>query len=203
MIVGHTRDGRLEVSAQVGVTQSEESLGEYLAALRAGARDRYLISPVEERIPELLEDLRTPELCRDAPFQTRRLWLGPAGVRTPLHHDLPDNLYAQIFGRKRVTLIPRRERRNVYPNPWLSRAPNFSRVDAFAPDLERFPRFARVRPQVCEVGPGECLFIPRLWWHQVESLETSASLSLWFAWGATALLAGLAQRYARLRQLRP
>jgi hypothetical protein len=203
VLVGRLRDGRLEVSPRTGVEQREVPLGDFVRKLRAGDRSQYLISPVEDRIPALLDDVRLPEICTRARWRAQRLWLGGAGVRTPLHHDLPENLYAVVFGSKRIALVPRGERRNVYPNRRLSRAPNFSRVDAFAPDTTRFPRFKRVQPLVCEVGPGECLYIPRLWWHTVESLEPSASLSLWFANGFVAALAAASQAYARLRQLRP
>ena len=201
VLLGRTRGDRLDVSPEAGVAQAETTFGEFLAGLREGRRDRYLISPVEERIPQLLADIRAPEPWRRARYRSSRLWLGPAGVVTPLHHDLPENLYAQVFGRKRILLIARGERRNVYPYRRLSAAPNFSPVDAWQPDLARFPRFARVRPLDCVVEPGECLYIPRLWWHQVESLDVSASLNLWFANGTAALLAALSRRYARWRGL--
>lgn len=203
VLVGRTEDARLVVSAERGVEQSEMELATFLDALREGRRDLYLISPVEERIPALLEDVEEPAPYRDARWKSARLWLGPAGVQTPLHHDLPENLYAQVFGRKRVRLVPRSMRRRVHPYSRFSAAPNFSPVDAWKPDLERFPRFREVRPLDCVVEPGECLYIPRLWWHQVESLETSASLNLWFANGWTALLAAASQRYARWRAMRP
>lgn len=199
--MGRTEASRLVVSERAGVEQSETTLSAYLEGLREGRRDLYLISPVEDRIPGLLADIREPEVYRRARFRSARLWLGPAGMHTPLHHDLPDNLYAQIFGRKRLRLVPRSERRNLYPNSRFSAAPNFSPVDTWHPDLERFPRFRRVRPLDCTIEAGECLYIPRLWWHQVESLEVSASLNLWFANGAAALLASASQRYARWRRL--
>ena len=48
----------------------------------------------------------------------------------------------------------------------------------------QFPRFA----EACENGrymeavlqPGECLYIPRGWWHYVRSLDVSASVSFWW-----------------------
>jgi ribosomal protein L16 Arg81 hydroxylase len=55
---------------------------------------------------------------------------------------------------------------------------------------------------VFEVNAGEVLYIPRMWWHQVTSLEVSASINFWFANGPVALVARLSQIYARLRGLR-
>ncbi len=42
-----------------------------------------------------------------------------------------------------------------------------------APDFERFPRLreALAAAQVAELEPGDALFYPAMWWHQVEALE--------------------------------
>ena len=41
------------------------------------------------------------------------------------------------------------------------------------PDFERYPKFrdALGQAQTAELEPGDCIFIPPLWWHHVESLE--------------------------------
>jgi hypothetical protein len=48
-----------------------------------------------------------------------------------------------------------------------------SLVPLHAPDFERFPRFreALAAAVSAELGPGDALYIPPLWWHHVESLE--------------------------------
>ncbi len=48
-----------------------------------------------------------------------------------------------------------------------------SLVDVAAPDYARFPRFAQAleAAQQVEVEAGDAVFIPYLWWHNVESLE--------------------------------
>ena len=45
-------------------------------------------------------------------------------------------------------------------------------VDLRAPDFDRYPRFAEAlgRAQVAELEPGDVLFYPALWWHNVEAL---------------------------------
>ena len=42
------------------------------------------------------------------------------------------------------------------------------------PDFERYPRFreALAAAHVAETAPGDAIFIPPLWWHHVESLES-------------------------------
>jgi len=202
VVVARARDRRLYVQAAGGIPQEQMRVGDFLDGLAAGDTEHYLITPVLETLPGLLAGVPLPRVVREASFTTIRLWVGGAGFHTPLHHDLPDNLYVQVQGRKRVTLIHRRHRRDVYPYGLSSGVPNFAQVDADHPDLERFPRFSRVSPLTCEVRAGEVLFIPRRWWHQLESLEASMSLSLWFANGGGALLGRMSHSYAKLRKLR-
>ena len=39
--------------------------------------------------------------------------------------------------------------------------------------LERFPRYSEAlkAAEVAELGPGDAVYIPALWWHNVEALE--------------------------------
>jgi hypothetical protein len=46
-------------------------------------------------------------------------------------------------------------------------------VDFANPDFEKYPRFrqALAAGQVAEMEPGDAIFYPSLWWHQVEALS--------------------------------
>jgi len=46
-------------------------------------------------------------------------------------------------------------------------------VDLTQPDFEKFPRFheALANAQQSELGPGDAIFIPAVWWHHVESFK--------------------------------
>lgn len=44
-----------------------------------------------------------------------------------------------------------------------------SPVDILDPDLSRFPRFSQTRRLECELRPGDVLFMPAFWWHEVRS----------------------------------
>ena len=101
------------------------------------------------------------------------IWIGPAGTLTPLHHDWVNAAIAQVRGRKRFYLIP----------PWHAprvgnRDSRFADVDCEAPDLARFPRFADARVYTVTLEPGELLFLPVGWWHQVRALEPSIGVTL-------------------------
>ena len=103
-----------------------------------------------------------------------RIWLGNAVV-TPAHFDESGNIAAVVAGRRRFTLFPPEQISNLYIGP-LDFAPTgtpISLVSFREPDLARFPRFrdALAAAQVAELAPGDALYIPKLWWHHVESLE--------------------------------
>lgn len=44
-----------------------------------------------------------------------------------------------------------------------------SPVDITDPDLKRFPRFANAKRLQCVLKPGDVLFMPSFWWHEVQS----------------------------------
>ncbi|MDQ2778294.1 MAG: cupin-like domain-containing protein, partial [Pseudomonadota bacterium] len=101
-----------------------------------------------------------------------RVWLGNAIV-TPTHFDESANIACVVAGERRFTLFPPEQVGNLYVGP-LHHAPTGTPVslpDPDAPDLDRFPRYARAlqAAQQAVLGPGDALYIPPLWWHHVAS----------------------------------
>ena len=162
----------------------------------------YVTVNPEEHLPELLTDLPVPSFRPKAPWSLRGFWLSGGDIRTPLHMDLPDNLFGQVVGRKRVTLFaPRNELAMYRSAPWSSR-PQISRVDSEDPDYERFPRFRSAQAIRFVLAPGEVLYLPRYWWHQMRSLDTSVSVNEWWATGLSYLIVRLGLVFQRARKLR-
>ena len=107
-----------------------------------------------------------------------RYWLGPAGTVTPLHCDYDDNLFAQIWGSKRIILSPPHHDEFLYPreaNAILFGSP----FDPEAPDYERFPLARQASMIECLVEAGDMLYVPAGWYHQVRSLAFSLSSNRW------------------------
>ncbi len=102
------------------------------------------------------------------------IWIGNR-TRIAAHQDVPDNIACVVAGRRRVTLFPPEQLRNLYIGPldFNPAGQAISLVDFAAPDLERFPRFAEAmrHAQVAELEPGDAVFIPSMWWHHMEGLE--------------------------------
>ena len=99
-------------------------------------------------------------------------WYGPAGTITPLHHDLTNNLMAQIRGSKAIKLISPFELPRLYNDRHC-----YSEVDLGKPDLDRHPLFKDVMIVEVLLGPRDLLFLPVGWWHYVRSLETSITMT--------------------------
>jgi hypothetical protein len=103
------------------------------------------------------------------------MWIGPAGTFTALHHDLTNNLLAQIVGRKRVKLVPAAEVAKLYNERQVYSA--VADLEGDGVDLGRYPRLAELRSYDVLLEPGEVLFIPLAWWHQVKSLDFSVTVT--------------------------
>ncbi|WP_416902661.1 cupin-like domain-containing protein [Micromonospora echinospora] len=149
---------------------------DYLAALGSGVRTNdYYMVPRNENwsgpLRPLAADVRTPEGIVD-PEAVGHLLLGPAGTVTPLHVDNSSVLLCQVLGRKHVRLVPSYERHLVYP-----RGGTFSAVDAADPDPVRHPRFAEATVLETVLEPGQMLLVPVGWWHWVEALDVSATVT--------------------------
>ena len=132
--------------------------------------------------PDLLDDFEIPVYFRDdwlgeipdeEQFDLMWLFLGPDGAGFRLHVDigLTSAWNVQLTGRKRWLLFPPEQADLLYGGE----------VDAFAPDLELYPEFAKARPLEAVVGPGELVFTPSGWWHQTKNIEGGLAITANFA----------------------
>lgn len=92
------------------------------------------------------------------------------------HHDLSHNMVCCLVGRRRLALFPPEQVANLYPGP-LEPTPGgqvVTMADIYAPDFERFPglREALAAGEVAELEPGDALYFPAMWWHQVDALDS-------------------------------
>jgi hypothetical protein len=132
----------------------------------------------EELIPGYADAFDfTPLTPADLYGTDTRLWIGSGGTCSGLHSDLKDNVFAQIYGRKRVILVPFAQTPLVYP--FRDNIAN-SQVNPELVDPARFPKFQRARVYDTVVGPGDVLYIPRGWWHYLRSESPSISINHWF-----------------------
>ena len=100
------------------------------------------------------------------------LWLGPKACGSPLHYDPLDNVLMQIVGRKLVWVLPSG-----------TQLPTSHQSNTSTVDLEDPNPILQLQDQGIQytvLHPSDVLYLPRQWWHQVRSLDASASVNVWF-----------------------
>lgn len=172
-------------------SRSQQTLSEVVATLiRLSCHPMppglYLQSaPARDHAPEFSAQNPMPLL---PPEIGPRLWVGNA-TRAALHNDHDLNLACLVAGRRHFLLFPPEQVGNLYIGP-LGYTPSgrpISIADLDTPDFETFPRLrdAFEHAQNVTLEPGDVLFIPRYWWHQVTT-EGPFGMLANFWWGSYA-----------------
>jgi len=154
--------------------------------------------PIRKHLPQLIPTIPVPmlDMQRDTLIS---LWLGNR-THTATHWDQSQNLACVVAGRRRWTLFPPDQLKNLYVGPLdftLAGQP-ISIVDVDEPDLKTFPRFAEALKEArqVELTPGDALYLPAMWWHDVRSLEDfGALINFWWRDGEPPLLTPLNALY--------
>lgn len=138
---------------------------------------------VSEALPGLEEANGLPLL--DAAVAPR-IWIGNRAT-VPAHFDDSHNIACVAAGRRRFTLLPPQCAPLLYLGP-----PDYAPTPApmsVVPDLHRadaaqFPLVAEAlqRAVVAELEPGDAIYIPPLWFHQVEALAPHLNVLVNYWW---------------------
>ncbi|XP_071511347.1 uncharacterized protein [Diadema antillarum] len=172
---------------------------EFFAELKKnGGRPRKWLYVEDEifipRRPKLQEDIGTSIYLQEdffelfpqeiKPWNAMLLW-GTAHSRSALHID-PYNwtgTNAVIWGKKRWKLYPPGQDDLLYatsnPNSGfpLNCHKYGSPLDAFDPDLIKYPKFEQARALQVQQNPGELLIIPSGWFHQAFNVRETFAIS--------------------------
>ena len=142
-------------------------LGTFLSeAATGGGNDNYIVSRngllARPELGALWDDISPlPSiLVPPDPPRGASLWIGPAGTFSPAHFDPHGVLLTQVQGRKRVRLTA------------PSQLAMFDQLDGYYATRTDVPALETV------LEPGDALFIPVAWFHEVTSLDPSITLSL-------------------------
>lgn len=148
------------------------TIGAVVAALAArGASDASIYAgsvPVDVHLPGFGGENRLA--CLPATVGGR-IWLGSPSL-VSCHYDTLDNLACVIAGQRRFTLYPPEAIGDLYVGPidhTMAGQPVGLAVGAT--DRTAYPRFeaAAGLAITVDLAAGDALYLPKLWWHQVES----------------------------------
>ncbi|KAK5580310.1 hypothetical protein RB653_000326 [Dictyostelium firmibasis] len=146
----------------------------------------YLASlPIQTYFKELIDDFEIPEIPKEQ-NKIGNLWIGFKDQITPLHHDWSsgdpgmDGLHAIIIGKKLFKLFDPILNVNCFKRKKEWGHFHQSEFDFDNPDFKEFPEAKNYKMIEIELNQGEMLFIPKLWWHHVKTLEPSISINFWF-----------------------
>jgi hypothetical protein len=116
--------------------------------------------------------------------QMQYAWLSTPSIRTHTHFDSDRNFFVQLIGRKRFVMWHPNQTSHLCPFPRLHPLWHKSRVDFELPDSRPAPcvNYSRSTALVADVEAGDVLYLPPFYWHTVETLSPSLSLSTISRW---------------------
>jgi hypothetical protein len=141
---------------------------------------------LNEGFPTLSENhslsFEHPEFEHNQPVA--KIWLGTESVAAA-HFDQPKNIACCVVGKRRFTLFAPDQVHNLYPGP-LTPTPGGQVVtlaDLSKPDFSRFPRLKQAleNAYIVDLEPGDGLYYPNMWWHEVEAFgRFNAMVNFWW-----------------------
>lgn len=173
-----TTDPRFELNKDAHKRQA--SFAEFIELITLGNDNDFYITAYNsdtnrEALAPLAEDLGSLDglLAYRDKQSDAMFWIGPANTFTPLHHDLTNNLLVQFVGRKQIVLVSPADTPRLYNDLHV-----FSAIGDLADpglDTSLHPLLNGLRFEILILNPGDALFIPIGWWHQVRSFDFSVS----------------------------
>jgi len=105
------------------------------------------------------------------------VWIGSTGAKARMHFDSSPNVFVQVAGRKTVLLAPPTRAASAYLYPRLHPAHRQAQVDPRRADRMRFSLLADLDFSRVSLSPGDVLYLPAFWLHQVEVDQASVSVN--------------------------
>ena len=173
-------DIELTVSRSRSHVKKNISLREYLGYMYSEQEDDpYYLKDwfFTEEYPEFIKDYELPrffecwseQLPDSLKLNLRWFYIGPANSMSSLHVDgMHTSAWnAVISGRKRWLFYPPDQAPYMYEG----------KVNAFAPLQDSYPLFEKATPVVMVQHPGEVVYTPSRWWHQVLNEAPTVSVT--------------------------
>lgn len=146
--------------------------------LRAVSEDNPRQRPVqlETDFPAIAGEFQLPDNLLDSEkVFSSVLRVSSGDIRVWTHYDVMDNIYCQVIGHKRAVLWPPDQVDKMYLVGDKSRV-----TDIDTPDPSKYPRFLQAERYEVELGPGDILFIPALWFHNMLAHDFGVAVNVFW-----------------------
>lgn len=145
----------------------------------------YIPYPLTKYLAKIFENEKTmPAMFKDA-TKTTLFLSGPGSVR--LTHSHESVILVQLEGKKIMTFSPPDQADALYVKHCRNGKDYkyndkscVSPVNVRNPDLGKFPKFENAQLYQIIIEPGDVIFIPEGWFHDVRALDDSISLSFFY-----------------------
>lgn len=147
----------------------------------------YVLKSNLDELPEIKDDITLPDFSQALNHMehSAHLWIGQSDTHTSLHFDEYDNIFLQIYGEKSILLFPPKD--SPFLNPCKPNKEtglrNIHRSHISCTDMLDHVNHPsnRTTPYHVHVQPGDALYIPKGWWHEVRGLsKPTISVNYWF-----------------------
>ena len=159
-------------------------VADLVSNIKQGGEKYLRFSPLIQHDASLVQDLNLDWLgklkSRWSIGVTYYLFMGGKNTVTHLHCDQPCNLFIQVYGRKKWTLISVDQSHMVYPQATQT-AYFKSEADLGIPLNDKHSLINKVKKWEVTLEPGDVLYIPPHVWHYVENLSETIAVGYRFS----------------------
>ncbi|XP_074657955.1 tRNA wybutosine-synthesizing protein 5-like [Tubulanus polymorphus] len=105
------------------------------------------------------------------------MWFSSGGTKSVAHTDLSDNIICVFRGTKTFVMVDPHKHGHKVP---INRS--FSPIDVDSVDFEKYPKMAdNVEYYNVNISAGDCLYVPYMWIHQVNSYGSNIAVNFWWS----------------------
>eukprot|EP00041_Stephanoeca_diplocostata_P016136 m.314533 g.314533 ORF g.314533 m.314533 type:complete len:287 (+) comp20267_c0_seq12:941-1801(+) len=110
------------------------------------------------------------------------MWFSGGGTSSVLHYDISENINCLLDGTKTILMI-NRSYADMLQTPeggWVPHSTS-SVVDVDNVDADAYPALVQFEHWEARMEPGDCMYIPQEWIHQVRSYGSrNLAVNVWF-----------------------
>jgi hypothetical protein len=157
----------------------EMKLYDYLEMIKKEPTDlRIFFYNILDNMPELLKDIKYPDLGLKYFKRLPVMFFGGGGSRVLPHYDmdLSDLIHFHFHGHKRVILFSPEQTKYLYKVPFAVH--NLESIDMDNPDFTKYPALQKVEGLFAEMKHGDGLYMPSGYWHYIKYLDGGFSITL-------------------------